>query len=364
MNLHNKRIGLALSGGGMRAAMFHLGLLKYLAEAGLFGQIANISSVSGASLCIGAIFAASKSRHFTGRLKYHWPDDDEFINVTLPEVSKLFLTHDIQIAALRRLSLAPYQMHSRVNLLAKVLEKKWGVIGGLQDLPEFESETSRCPFWEINCTSYYTGENFRIRKDYMGGEGIGYVLRPNLPISHMIAASAGFPGLIGPYSLKTKGMRWYSDKKGEEGEITQKVHPVYSLWDGGVYDNLGLEALHKIETGLDDTVDFIIVSNASKPFKFIERRYKSSVSVSNAKRLIDVTNNQVLQLRKKDFFADVLHKGKGSYLHMQTEQARNYPTNLRKPTRQAFNLLLEDGYNAAKGLCNCADKDAVVKVGV
>jgi len=51
MKLNNRLIGLALSGGGIRAAVFHLGVLKYLAEAGLFERIVSISSVSVVSLC-------------------------------------------------------------------------------------------------------------------------------------------------------------------------------------------------------------------------------------------------------------------------------------------------------------------------
>jgi NTE family protein len=43
-------IGLCLSGGGFRAALFHLGGLRRLNELNLLGQIATISSVSGGSI--------------------------------------------------------------------------------------------------------------------------------------------------------------------------------------------------------------------------------------------------------------------------------------------------------------------------
>jgi NTE family protein len=44
------KIGLALSGGGYRAAAFHLGTLKALNRLGLLNKIDVISSVSGGSL--------------------------------------------------------------------------------------------------------------------------------------------------------------------------------------------------------------------------------------------------------------------------------------------------------------------------
>src|SRR5260221_9114697 len=46
-------IALCLSGGGFRAALFHLGALRCLNEAGVLRQVKTVSSVSG-----GSIFAA------------------------------------------------------------------------------------------------------------------------------------------------------------------------------------------------------------------------------------------------------------------------------------------------------------------
>src|SRR5271156_4138724 len=48
-----KKIGLALSGGGFRASLYHLGLVRFLRDAGILPQVSHITSVSG-----GSIFAA------------------------------------------------------------------------------------------------------------------------------------------------------------------------------------------------------------------------------------------------------------------------------------------------------------------
>ena len=47
------RIGLALSGGGFRAAIFHLGVIRRLEELGIMKDVDVISSVS-----VGSIIAA------------------------------------------------------------------------------------------------------------------------------------------------------------------------------------------------------------------------------------------------------------------------------------------------------------------
>jgi len=358
MQLSKARIGLALSGGGMRAAVFHLGALKYLAQAGLLGQVASISSVSGASLCVGAILAAN------GNV---WPDAQRFYTTTLPAVRELILGHDIQRSALRRLAFhSSFWLHSRVLLIAKALEDNWGITGTMQDLPAR-------PYWEINCTTFETGGRFRIRRDFMGDQAIGFTQRPTLRVSHMMAASAGFPVLIGPYGLETAGMRWTRDKWGRGAEV--KVAPRYALWDGGVYDNLGLDALHKIGRGLDDEIDFLIISNASAPIAYQERR--RDISLHNTTRLLDIAMRQVDVLRSREVYASVISRGKGMYLKIgncceaiargfglspcqaralsagclspeETALVRDHPTTLRTPTPADFDRILRHGFESAK----------------
>src|SRR6516165_3702673 len=50
------RIGLALSGGGFRASIFHLGVIRRLEELGIMPDVSVISSVSGGSI-IAAYYA-------------------------------------------------------------------------------------------------------------------------------------------------------------------------------------------------------------------------------------------------------------------------------------------------------------------
>src|SRR5690349_9268803 len=45
-----KRLGLALSGGGFRASLYHLGLLRFLRDAGILAHVTHITAVSGGSI--------------------------------------------------------------------------------------------------------------------------------------------------------------------------------------------------------------------------------------------------------------------------------------------------------------------------
>src|SRR5215470_3387752 len=50
MHAATHKIGLALSGGGFRASLYHLGLIRFLRDAGLLSQVSHITSVSGGSI--------------------------------------------------------------------------------------------------------------------------------------------------------------------------------------------------------------------------------------------------------------------------------------------------------------------------
>src|SRR5262245_38503902 len=57
-----KKIGLALSGGGFRATLYHLGLVRFLRDAGILGNVTHITSVSGGSI-IAAHLALNWGRY-------------------------------------------------------------------------------------------------------------------------------------------------------------------------------------------------------------------------------------------------------------------------------------------------------------
>ena len=62
-------IALALSGGGIRAMVFHLGVMKHLAERGLLEDVAKVSTVSGGSLVVGLLLQQNQMG---------WPTSEQF----------------------------------------------------------------------------------------------------------------------------------------------------------------------------------------------------------------------------------------------------------------------------------------------
>lgn len=118
----------------------------------------------------------------------------------------------------------------------------------------------------------------------MGDYKIGYVERPDIPLSHVMAASAGFPVLIGPYCLSTSGYKWNPSRySNTDYSAPDKI---IHLWDGGVYDNLGLESIFTPENAgtLKDGLDYMIVSNASASIGPYRRH--AGFAYSNLKRFV------------------------------------------------------------------------------
>jgi NTE family protein len=130
----------------------------------------------------------------------------------------------------------------------------------------------------INATCHETGKNWRFEYHRMGDHVSGYAKVRETPLCDALAASAALPPLVGPLVVDTSARRWFdypeeltwTEEPTEPGYdwtagLNEKT-PLYSkvhVWDGGVCDNLGVEALHNFDTGWRTGVDFLIVSDAS-----------------------------------------------------------------------------------------------------
>lgn len=80
------KIGLALSGGGVRAAAFHAGVLRRLADENLFDAVSGLSTVSGGSLAAALIVSKAGLR---------WPDSIAYREKVYPAIRTLLTTTDL-----------------------------------------------------------------------------------------------------------------------------------------------------------------------------------------------------------------------------------------------------------------------------
>jgi NTE family protein len=356
--------------------VFHLGVLARLAEQDRLEDVTYLSTVSGGTLCAGLVHALND---------FNWPTSSQYIDKVLPEARRLLTTKDLQRAMIIRALTSLWNVfETRSDDLSALMREHWGINASLRDLPKH-------PRWMINATCHETGKDWRFERFRMGDYVFGYSYDTDLPLSDAMAASAGFPGLVGPLVLDTTQRRWFNYQEVEtspESELAdadeQKewksvpVQPAFSkvhLWDGGIYDNHGLEGLHDFIKGWRQNLDFLIVSDAAgrpKPGK-----YKRGAGA--LKRIVtDIMMNQIRSLRSRAILERLInHKDEDQGSFLQTgntcryvleqagrgdeipqvcpgclsqedaESAANMPTVIRKLTQAEFELLFRHGFEVA-----------------
>jgi NTE family protein len=82
--------------------------------------------------------------------------------------------------------------------------------------------------------------------------------------------------------------------------------PTVSLWDGGAYENLGLEPLYKMDRGMIDC-DYIVVSDASGAVEIGRRNRICDLLGGNlaSPRLFDIASDQIRSRSRRAISAAV-----------------------------------------------------------
>jgi NTE family protein len=266
-------ICLALSGGGFRATLFHLGTLRRLNELSLIGKISTISSVSGGSimsLCLAKLLMDA-ALDANGRIANF---------ATLVD-----LVHDLTSYNLRRhillQKIEPTHWGSSLpELVARELEHRV-TDKSLADLPV-------SPRFVFCATDMVFGSNWEYARDRVGDYEAGYKTTglSTIKLAHAAAASACFPPIFKPMET---GVAPSDLKNGKsQGPDADACRERIRLSDGGVYDNMGLEPIWK-------HANTLLVSDAGGVFEFAADRG----TISDIKRYPDIVGNQARALRKR-----------------------------------------------------------------
>ena len=180
INGEEKRIGLALSGGGFRAAGFHLGVIRKLQDLKLLDKIDLLSCVSGGSIA-GAYLALN------------WGAPTVF-----DDLERYLRTKSIAVGSVIGGLLDPFE--SRLDKLADTYDRDLFFKKKLKDFPK------KGPRIYLNATNLATGNMFFFVSGgdldaEMGEHELGVISSPNFPIAQAVAASSAFPPVFPPLKL-------------------------------------------------------------------------------------------------------------------------------------------------------------------
>jgi len=290
------RVGLALSGGGFRASLYHIGVLAKLAELDLLRHVEYLSCVSGGSI-VGAHFylemrklLAEKAdqdieckdycevvermaerflkgveRNIRTRIAAEWWTNFKMIFV--PGYSRTMRAGELYEKEIY--SRVPDGEGDKPRWLDKLRIEPKGEPEDFAPKDHNWRRSAKVPILVLNATSLNTGHNWQFTASWMGEPpgsidsevDANYRLRrmyyeqapePNnhVRLGYAVAASACVPGIFEPLSLAD-----LYERLPPEGD--RKLRPVVRLVDGGVHDNQGVAAL------LEQGCSVMLVSDAS-----------------------------------------------------------------------------------------------------
>jgi predicted acylesterase/phospholipase RssA len=233
-------LALSLSGGGYRAAAFHLGALRFLDGVGLLPDVVGLSTVSGGTIT-GLAWVVSQ---IDGK---PFPEFYERYSAFLKQTNVI-------AEALAGLTLErAHHRHEWASLIRSASDV-YAQPGFLGERRLGEVLTSkRLQFQELifNSTEFHTGMDFRFRRsshpdapignnNYKVPRSVGQHIR----LADVAAASSCFPGGFEPLVFP---QQFHWPKEFPLDSALKALGPEYQgglpLMDGGIYDNQGVDSL-------------------------------------------------------------------------------------------------------------------------
>jgi NTE family protein len=232
-------VALALSGGGFRATLFHIGSLRRLLELGVLEKIRHVASVSGGSITAGVL-----AHQCVEQPTASWTSRIDELELTL----RRFCSKTIDTGSIVGGILNPFSRAG--DLLASQYEQLFGKVA--------LSNVSRGPEFTFCATNLQTGRLVHLVKDGIVDYRIGKTPQ-TVSLARAVAASSAFPPFLSPVVVKVDEP-WTPvgtlSTFNADARYTRKLY----LTDGGAYDNMGLEPVW-------DRYETVLVSDAGAPYQ-------------------------------------------------------------------------------------------------
>lgn len=296
--------GLALSGGGFRAMLFHVGALRRLYEIDALRPLTRISSVSGGSIAAAVLALCWDELH-------DGPPDIALFKARVEQPLIEFASTRLDITAgLLGLSTP------KSSIAEKAAAAYRRLFNGatLQQLPIR-------PRFVFCATNLGSGSLVRFARPYTADRRIGMRGYLDLDLGTVVAASAAFPPFLSPMVIELDDSRALTEQfpRRRKDERPPELAGLRSfthrlkLTDGGVYDNLGLQPLDSFHT--------VLVSDGGGAFSFEPN--VATNWLSHMVRCWLVTDNQVRALRRRGLVGDLIEgRRNGAFWGIGTEYRR------------------------------------------
>ncbi|KQU67927.1 MULTISPECIES: patatin-like phospholipase family protein [unclassified Rhizobacter] len=295
------KVALALSGGGFRAALFHLGVLLYLRDSGQLSQVSRISSVSG-----GSVTAAYVLMHWDD-----FRDDAKCADVTRKLVA--FAQCNV-IGPIYR------SFFRRTQRLRSLYGK--GLFGAAKLTT---LRPGGAPTLFILATNLTSGEPLAFSADGLHRGLDSPPVPVEIDVARAVAASSAFPVVFPATALS----------RAELG-LTRQEMPAERIWatDGGVRDNSGLEFLFGAAAG----------SGAPEKLISVDARRCFDLSDAGERRVLGIRLFPVLErtFEIAAFQLDSYREAATAALVLRLTDTPTPPTTVAEPVRLRLRFMRTD----------------------
>ncbi len=194
------RLGLALSGGGLRATLFHLGVVRFLRDAGRLDQVTHIVSVSGGSI-LGAHLALNWERYNGSEAEFDGVAS-KIIDFVQSDARNQIARRIPFLLPLRYLRLLALRGTSRTVTPTGLLERLYAKflygdarVHQLPETPELHLLTTNMSEGGL-CS--FTRDGLIMQHRTTGGTKIEILPARLTPVALAVTASSAFPGFFPP----------------------------------------------------------------------------------------------------------------------------------------------------------------------
>jgi predicted acylesterase/phospholipase RssA len=265
-------IALCLSGGGYRAAAFHLGVLDLLDRVALLPRVRTLSTISGGTI-VGAAWALACARReaFAAFYARAW-ETLRSLNVVSAAVARLAARKDGRGAAgdgAARQGEAGDGGSSLIRAAARVYAAS--PLFGDAKLGELIDSAHGPDELIFSATEFHSGRAYRFQTSRRSRVKVGNLAPLEIPaavarevrLADVVAASSCFPGAFEPLVFP-RDFAW-SDPAAIGAQLGERF-PQVPLMDGGIYDNQGVDGAVTVydRTGMFDRLGLLLVSDTSQ----------------------------------------------------------------------------------------------------
>ena len=270
-------LGLTLSGGGYRAATFHLGALSFLNSIKVDDQRTLMDCVSALTSVSGGTITALK--YMLARAR------GEKTDAMVDELYDFLCSEDLVVRALNGLRAEKANRNvSSIKIMAGIYDEclfNHAVMGDIidnfdkipvKDYTALASDFDNSLPFRFRLTEGRLSDGQRVSYGAFGNQkhNIGRNVARHITLGEALACSSCFPSGFEP-------MMYPDDfKVSQQKDIAQNINKRFGIMDGGVVDNQGIdpiiladERMQKYDTDKNHkgkALDLIIVSDVASPY--------------------------------------------------------------------------------------------------